>query len=1381
LKLEVLKNDTKAFLISCWTDVPNITAESIIFYPPSIHSIDNRYDYTNVQLSAVQYKHNTTSQFLTGISTIWPFNFTLGRAISWRGESSTTNDLKLSARFLKTGDLFDISNTTVSGWSISADYVQLTSTNLTHQTYTVSSFFAEAEGTPDKRIPYVYTFNYDPIVSEDISFTTITQDLTSEIVNVQRAVLGESGVLHYNNLLYPIIWSGIDSYGTYITACSGIVPNDLSNLKYYGCTVGTNLTGNVGLLSTVNFYDVGGNISASNSYYGLDYLKLKYKNDPDQIYTLQVAYSGNPFVDSTNISQLHTFQVYSAPTAVYLSAVALDNAPFVRSLTAKLLNDKNGTYVPLHPANKIKWNMTNSISGGSNIYNLDGSAYNGNNYTYDTVVVKLTSETFDYNDYGRNCTFNLQASSFNNYNDPEAYVYSASANRNVIIDTFPSVNLNLRTNYENSSAITDMYREKSTSYVLSTYDNSWFSNNPIVSGTRLIEYGDGRTTTAQSSSIVCNNATAALSTIKLFRTGVSASNWLSSHDFEADINLHFVTSFLSADFVVWPKYVFTSNTTQVINTSSVITATNGVSSYDVDHTEIFYLSASDTTAPTYNWYVDNSPLIFTMTNKPAINITTSTTTPTSGLPIKLRLHNDELPPLMPETFNSDINGVTMSYPNTKETDNSSIYFQNMKLLAYDTPTLQINSYSDNIIITTTYPITATKSVSFPASTPLYEAYGVSQWFLSTLKWTITGTDDDFSTNLVVGYTDDLMGTLKYGTTTPLVLTIKRDSDTSIPNTFAPNDWGTNSTTEITSVNINYIVAPVLSFTPRHRYGIIGEDIYIFNNTLSSNLLTGFSFFDGNSSYYHRTDYSDFLISAYPIEGTFNFGITGELSGGQTYTNTIYNAITILSTYPEYDPNITRVFGTEELTLPYTLEQVKIPINEWGVADNFNNSINRMNSNMEYMINMTKFYSLPPIDFIGWLGSYNDDNYVKFGWNIVDYPNYHDLTTSLSDATLSAINDVVAKNNILYVADTNKVELFDMRLNPPLLHKITNKTIDDAIAEAKAVDVDSTGRIYILDAPKHRVLVFDAYKESDVVISKFLYEWGGLGGKNSKMKFNNPNDLVIDLQDNVWIVDTNNIAIKKYTRTGSWLQTLLPTEITGTTPETDGIISIAFDTQNDIHVLTKTKVYKYTYEGVFINSYSYTNPDNNVPLKIQNMYNSGFLYVACPTCIIKIQENGKYAGIIGREIANANFNSIYHDENNSLYVANTQNILQYFDVNVVNNSLFSEFNNVKWDISDLLVNKNEYIQDWVCNISFKRFWDNIELFRRCLLGSVSYVTNGNGIAEIVITNYTPEEYASMYLTSKDNMFVGVNELVTSDVLNRCIAQLHNNMLNILQHI
>ena len=87
----------------------------------------------------------------------------------------------------------------------------------------------------------------------------------------------------------------------------------------------------------------------------------------------------------------------------------------------------------------------------------------------------------------------------------------------------------------------------------------------------------------------------------------------------------------------------------------------------------------------------------------------------------------------------------------------------------------------------------------------------------------------------------------------------------------------------------------------------------------------------------------------------------------------------------------------------------------------------------------------------------------------------------------------------------------------------------------------------------------------------------------------------------------------------------------------------------------------------------------------------------------------------------------------------------------------------WPLSNLLIHKDEYVQNWVYNKSFQRLWDHIELFRGSLI-----------FDETRCKSYKPPTY------SKEQIIIGQNEIVTSAVVNRSIEYLWSNFESLLSY-
>ncbi|MCY2966449.1 MAG: peptidyl-alpha-hydroxyglycine alpha-amidating lyase family protein [Planctomycetota bacterium] len=109
-----------------------------------------------------------------------------------------------------------------------------------------------------------------------------------------------------------------------------------------------------------------------------------------------------------------------------------------------------------------------------------------------------------------------------------------------------------------------------------------------------------------------------------------------------------------------------------------------------------------------------------------------------------------------------------------------------------------------------------------------------------------------------------------------------------------------------------------------------------------------------------------------------------------------------------------------------------------------------------------------------------------------------------------------------------------------------------LAPCSAVDIDTSGGLYVLHRGKTPVLYFDKQHQ-------FVRSWGeGLFGK--------PHGLRIDRQGNVWITDIVRHVVQKYTPAGKLLLSLGTIDKPGTSIDHfDRPADIAFDTADNVYV------------------------------------------------------------------------------------------------------------------------------------------------------------------------------------------------------------------------
>jgi len=409
-----------------------------------------------------------------------------------------------------------------------------------------------------------------------------------------------------------------------------------------------------------------------------------------------------------------------------------------------------------------------------------------------------------------------------------------------------------------------------------------------------------------------------------------------------------------------------------------------------------------------------------------------------------------------------------------------------------------------------------------------------------------------------------------------------------------------------------------------------------------------------------------------------------------------------------------------------------------------------------------------------MGSGTEYGDISFKWHTI----YNDLTAATDFASITsdsnnftALNGIVYKDNLLYIANGTKLQILSGDLYGTLIDEREIKAIGDYFVDLKAVALDSTDRIYVLDSLKNRVVAF-RYDASATDKWKLLYSWGGFGGSVAKNKFNKPSDLYIDSDDNIWVTDTNNLCIKCYTGAGTWKSTIESEWFTATNKP----VSVTVDNDGNLCVLTSNYVVKMTKEGSYISKFTYNKTNSSIPKKIITDIDGGFIYLCLSDRVVKVTYDGILAGIIAEETGLTSNTSIYKNANRDLFITGSTYILRYNDrIQTLDSKI--DTTRYEWDISDILIEGNEYVQDSVYNRSISRMWDNIEIIRRSILGKISQL-NIDDQDSLIITGYTPEEYSvSSDIINKNNIYIGVNELVTSHVVNRCLRKLYDIQVKI----
>ena len=370
----------------------------------------------------------------------------------------------------------------------------------------------------------------------------------------------------------------------------------------------------------------------------------------------------------------------------------------------------------------------------------------------------------------------------------------------------------------------------------------------------------------------------------------------------------------------------------------------------------------------------------------------------------------------------------------------------------------------------------------------------------------------------------------------------------------------------------------------------------------------------------------------------------------------------------------------------------------------------------------------------------------------------------SDASLFYKGFVVLpKSNQIVVGYSDHINLTNNTYTSPIV--TTEIAIDEIFSfqNIQAIGTTSQDYVVVLDSAFPRVSVYT------IANNKFslFTTWGRFGYQTSDQGLNKPRDLHIDQLDLVWVADTGNNCIKKFTINGKNLL-----KITHEYLEQNPPLSVCVDSEQNIHVLTSNGIFVFDSKGVYI--FQYTLPDNiSGPVKINTSYNRESIYITHSAGVIKYFRTGViyqylFHNQIYRDINNIpqtleGYNSIFQDEHRNVYITVKDQVVRIADLMKLKRYKAQSIKELLWTADQLHVHKEEYVQPWVYLKSFHRMWDNIELFRNSLL----YNIYGRRL-------YTERVY------DKSQLIIGQNEIVSNAVINRICNQLWTNLRTIINY-
>jgi hypothetical protein len=640
--------------------------------------------------------------------------------------------------------------------------------------------------------------------------------------------------------------------------------------------------------------------------------------------------------------------------------------------------------------------------------------------------------------------------------------------------------------------------------------------------------------------------------------------------------------------------------------------------------------------------------------------------------------------------------------------------------------------------------------------------------------------------------------------------------------WIPRSIPITPTFSLTSIGLPY---PKI-YTP-NRYVLTGSNIIFQNLTTNSNLVTAVSINFDNTSYFYLTGNSfnqTFTINSTSVGYKDLTLISYTTLTNFPVIKTVFPSI--VQVVSQYDTIVPVDYRTQKssINLPWP-DQPKVGSNDWTINDNINSCISKIYDNLTYLDLIGKTYSNTYSDYFGYLSPINyssiTNNFVcpTWTWNDVNtrvnpsttvtwtdtnssgtysscsiwdkqiyiYTNISPSLTAVSNIPLTICNPgtwnvnipgldqnyltinngntvsknciytgIVSKNNNLYATIPTQINLLSSNYVATLYN--AQNTVDGikTFSHIANICIDTSNKIFVLDSNFAQIYTFTIVQNKKW---NLYNSWGGFGSTFTKSKFSMPNDIHVDQLNNVWICDTGNNAIKQYSNTGTWIQTIFDNNLINSSP-----ISLTVDSQQNVHVLTANGILVYNYFGVYQNTYSYSEyVTSTVPRRINTSYNREIIYIAFDSQVVKFFRTGTFAGYIIQSLPGVtNINGLYQDEFRNLLVTSDNIILKFPDLMQLI-PLKGNLPTSYWSLNDLLIHKEEYVQNWVYTKSFQRLWDNIEYFRNTL-----YYSSGNCLSY------------SAPLYDKSKMIIGQNEIVTSTVINRVLSYLWDNFYTFIKY-
>lgn len=499
--------------------------------------------------------------------------------------------------------------------------------------------------------------------------------------------------------------------------------------------------------------------------------------------------------------------------------------------------------------------------------------------------------------------------------------------------------------------------------------------------------------------------------------------------------------------------------------------------------------------------------------------------------------------------------------------------------------------------------------------------------------------------------------------------------------------------------------------------------------------------------------------------------------------------------------------TQALTaFPYDFDSVKIKSNDYVTEKVFNDAVRKLHYNFLYLYrgcNVSNFevfnayyYTLSSINNAPYYRAIYNDQYTLMTTR-------SSLITSTSAAVLLPYNQK-RQSSYLFASEPGFITCIETGKDITRLVFKTNN-VDPLSGDIKFKNItdiktDFYENFYVVDRAYNSIY---QYNVNNFVSEEYIYREklflktliGGLGDVNDNNKFNGIKNIAVS-ESIVVAQDVNNRCFKIFDKNLNWLNTSVFENIFLREGYFEGIL---LDKDNNLYCGKNTKIYKFKFLSD-LNLYEYGDSYD-----LENYFESeefirSFHLVPSNNDIFYIQTNKSIKKIwftsvnyvIGQfNLKNNNNRDIrwmsvanFDSEKDLLTLYSLKNGLENLSFNLdktyYNTLLNREEVNI-YELNDLLIDKDEYVQSWVILSKLSKLYYNIFI----LLQNIKYkYSEIPGISYPVIDKKIYNRGFLGYLDSlgyEKNFDIGVNEIFQSEVFNRTLKEIYNFQLTILLYI